>query len=68
MKKIILFTVFLFYIVTEGITIRAYAEEQDVLVTTPKVPTQVDVTIKGTPNVNVVNTPLQVEVANEDIK
>jgi hypothetical protein len=66
MKKITFFTIFLFYIVSGVITIRAYAEEQDIFITNPKVPTQVTVTIKGTPNVNVVNTPLQVEVANGD--
>ena len=67
MKNITLFTVTLFYIIYGIITIRAYAEEQDVFITNPKVPTQVDVTIKGTPDVNVVNTPLQVEVTKIDV-
>jgi len=64
MKKFTFFKILLFFIIASIITIRAYAEENNVFIPNPDVPIKVDMTIIGTPDVNVVNTPLQVEVTN----
>lgn len=61
-----LLTILLYLVVTTIITIRVYAEEKDVFITNPKPPIQVDLTIRGTPDIHVVNKPFKSRLPAEE--